>query len=103
MGRLKFTADKKVEIIEAYKSGRVAKSQLRAVYGINPNTVYKWIPLYEANGVAAFIRGKGNACYSSEFKVQCVEAYLRGEGSLNEIVGKYNIYQDKGPLADVST
>ena len=91
MPRRKFTAEKKVEIIEAYKSGRVTKSQLKAVYGINPSTVYQWIPLYEANGVAAFIRGKGNASYSSEFKVQCVEAYIRGEGSLNEIVGKYNI------------
>ena len=91
MPRRKFAAEKKVEIIEAYKSGRVTKSQLKAVYGINPSTVYQWIPLYEANGIAAFIRGKGNSSYSSEFKVQCVEAYIRGEGSLNEIVGKYNI------------
>ena len=91
MGRLKFTVEKKIEILDAYQSGKVSWSQLREVYGINPNTVYKWIPLYEANGIGAFIREKGNASYSSEFKIQCVEAYLRGEGSLNEIVGKYNI------------
>ena len=91
MGKIKFAPENKIEIMEAYKAGKVAYSQLRAVYGINPDTVYKWIPRYEAYGVAAFTRGKGNTSYSREFKIQCVEAYLRGEGSLNEIVGKYNI------------
>ena len=91
MPRLKFTAEKKVEIIEAYKSGRVAKSQLREVYGMDPSTIFKWLPQYEANGISAFVNGNGNAKYSKEFKMQCVEAYLNGEGSLNEIVGKYNI------------
>ena len=91
MGKIKLTPEKKIEIIEAYKAGKVAYSQLQAVYGINPDTVYKWIPLYEAYGVDAFTRGKGNTSYSREFKIQCVEAYLRGDGSLNELVGKYNI------------
>lgn len=91
MGRLKFTAEKKIEIIDAFQRGEVAWSQLKDVYGMNPNTIYKWISRYEANGVAAFARGKGHNSYSGEFKIQCVEAYLRGEGSLDEIVGKYNI------------
>ena len=91
MGRLKFTAEKKVEIIETFRRGEISWSQLNAVYGINPNTIYKWISRYEANGVAAFAHGKGRNSYSREFKIQCVEAYLRGEGSLDEIVGKYNI------------
>ncbi len=91
MSRHKFTAEKKIEIIEAYQSGKVSRSQLRAVYGMNPDTIYKWISRYEANGIAAFARGNGNTSYSREFKIQCVKAYLRGEGSLNEIVGKYNI------------
>ena len=55
MSRLKFSPEKKVEIIEAYKSGRVAKSQLREVYGMNPATIFKWLPQYEANGISAFI------------------------------------------------
>ena len=91
MPRPKLTAEKKIEIIEAYQSGEISKSQIKEVYGINPDTIYKWIPRYEAHGVAALAHGKGNASYSREFKTRCVKAYLRGEGSLNEIVGKYNI------------
>ena len=91
MSRPKLTAEKKIEIIEAYQSGEISKSQIKEVYGINPDTIYKWIPRYEAHGVAALAHGKGNASYSREFKTRCVKAYLRGEGSLNEIVGKYNI------------
>ena len=91
MSKTKFTAEKKVEIIEAYQSGEVGKSQLRAIYGMNPNTIYKWISQYRANGITAFARGNGNTSYPREFKIQCVEAYLSGEGSLNEIVAKYNI------------
>ena len=94
MSKTKFTAEKKVEIIEAYKAGSVTKSQLREVYGMNPNTIYKWLLQYEVNGIAAFKKGPGNASYSREFKLQCVKAYFRGEGSLNEIVAKYNISSD---------
>ena len=91
MGRLKLPVEKKIEIIEAFQRGEVVWSQLKADYGINPNTIYKWILQYKANGIAAFARGKGNSSYSKEYKIRCVESYLRGEGSLDEIVGKYNI------------
>ncbi len=33
----------------------------------------------------------GNASYSKEFKASCVLAALRGEGSVDDIVAKYNI------------
>lgn len=97
MSRLKFPAEKKIEIIEAYQTGEVAWSQLREVYGMNPNEIYRWISKYEANGIAAFIKGTGNTSYLQEFKIQCVEAYLQGEGSLDDIVAKYNI-SNKGVL-----
>ena len=58
---------------------------------MNPSEVYRWISKYEANGISAFARGAGNASYSQEFKVQCVKAYLNGEGSVDDIVAKYNI------------
>lgn len=91
MSKLKFTAEKKIEIIEAFLSGTVTHSQLRAVYGMNPNTIYKWIPQYEVNGKAAFVKETKTLSYSREIKLQSVEAYLRGEGCLNEIAAKYNI------------
>ena len=89
MGKIKFTTEKKIEIIETYKAGKVTYSQLREVYGMNPNEIYRWISKHEARGIHAFVHG--NRKYSKEFKIQCVEAYLSGEGSLDDIVARYNI------------
>ena len=91
MGREKFNAEKKIEIIKAYKTGKVAYSQLREVYGMNPNEIYRWISKYERHGEAAFRRREGNEGYSKEFKLHCVKEYLSGEGSLDNITAKYNI------------
>ena len=95
MPRQKFSAEKKIEIIEAYQAGEVAWSQLREVYGMNPNEIYRWISKYEANGKAAFVKGSGNARYSREFKIRCVESYLQGDGSIDDIVAKHNISDKK--------
>lgn len=89
MGKIKFTPEKKIEIIEAYKSGKVAYSQLQDVYGMNRNEMYRWILKYEANGIDAFV--SGNRRYSKEFKIHCIEEYLSGIGSVDDIVAKYNI------------
>ncbi len=88
MSKLKFPAEKKVEIIEAYKSGKVAYSQLEEVYGLNPDIIYGWLARYEKQGITAFLPKAG---YTKEFKEQCVTEYLRGESSLAAIVAKYNI------------
>ena len=91
MGRSKFTPEDKVEIIQAFQTGAVAYSMLRKTYGMEPSEIYKWIKRYEEHGIAAFERGNGNSSYTQEFKIQCVEEYLRGERSLPQIVAKYNI------------
>ena len=91
MGRLKFTAERKIETIRAYQSGEISKSQLKAVYGMSPNRIYEWIAKYEIHGKAAFERGHGNAGHSQGYKPECVEAVLCGEGSVDDIVAKYNI------------
>ena len=69
MGKLKFTAEKKVEIIEAFQSGKIAKSQLREVYGMYPSEIYRWISKYEAHGVAGFVMRHRNANYSKKLKI----------------------------------
>ena len=91
MAKPKFTAAQKVEIIEAYINGHVGYSQLQDIYGVHPDTIYGWISRYENYGIAAFSQGVGNKCYTKDFKLQCVRAYLNGEGSLNEIVARYNL------------
>lgn len=52
MGKQKFTAEKKVEMIEAFLSGKVSKSQLGEVYGMYPSKIYRWLSKYEANSLS---------------------------------------------------
>ena len=91
MGKIKFTPEDKVKIIQAFQSGEVPYSMLKNVYGMAPEEIYRWIKRYEDHGISAFDRGAGNSKYTHEFKVQCVEEYIRGEGSLAQIVAKHNI------------
>ena len=91
MSKSKWTPAEKVAIIDAYTEGRVSYTQLQEVYGIHPDTVYKWKYQYDSHGIAAFIKGAGNASYTKEFKEKCVSAVLCGEGSVYEIAAKWNI------------
>jgi len=91
LGKFKYTPEKKIEIIKAFQAGTVGKSQLKEVYGMSPGEIYRWISKYEANGISALARRPHHAAYSKEFKTQCVEEYLGGKGSLDDIVAKYNI------------
>ena len=68
MGEKKFSAEKKIEIIKAYKGGEVTYSQLKKVYGMNPNEIYRWVSKYEAHGEKAFRQGKGNCKYGKQLR-----------------------------------
>lgn len=48
------------------------------------------MPVY-SQGEDAFMERTGNASYSKEFKASSVLAVLHGEGSVDDIVAKYNI------------
>ena len=91
MGKIKFTPEDKLKIIRAFQSGEVSYSMLKNVYGMAPNEIYRWIKQYETHGITAFARGPGNSKYTQEFKIKCVEEYLRGEGSVTQIIAKHNI------------
>lgn len=91
MGRTKFSAEKKVEIVQAFKSGEVKHSQLREVYGMNPGQIYVWIKIYEMYGIEGFNRKPRTTAYTKEFKTMCAEEYLRGEESTTNIALKYGV------------
>ena len=51
----------------------------------------EWVAKFRIYGIDAFITQAGNTSYSSDFKMMCVEAGLSGEGSVGDIVAKYNV------------
>ena len=91
MSKSKHTAQWKIEIVKKYLSGEGSYVQLAEVYKIGVTTLKEWVSRYRKQGEAGFWRGTGNKHYSKEFKRRCVEEVLHGDGSVNDIVAKYNI------------
>ena len=59
--------------------------------GVDWKTLQRWVMQYEAEGAAAFLPGRWEHIYSPELKLQAVQEYLTGHGSLESICEKYEI------------
>lgn len=77
--------------VKEYLSGKGSYHQIAEANGISVQNLRAWVKKYGNQGEAAFMERVGNASYSKEFKTSCVRAVLCGEGSIDDIVAKYNI------------
>ena len=91
MAKRKHSADWMLARVREYLSGKGSYRQIARANGISERSLRDWGRKYEEQGEASFIERAGNASYSKEFKASCVLAALRGEGSVDNIVVKYNI------------
>jgi transposase-like protein len=77
--------------VREYLSGEGSYKAIAAANGIGETTLLNWVQIFREQGETAFAVRDRNAHYSKEFKIRCVEAVLGGEGSVDDIVAKYNI------------
>lgn len=91
MAKRKHSPEWMLARVQEYLDGKGSYETLAAANGIGTTTLIEWIRKYKEQGSTAFYKQSGNAHYTKEFKMQCVEAVLRGEGSVDDIVAKYNI------------
>ncbi len=91
MAKSPHTAEFRAMVSQQYLDGLGSYPYLANKYGIGRATLQQWVAKYRIYGIAAFADAKGNKAYSSSFKKKCVEAVLSGEGSIDDIVAKYNI------------
>ena len=77
--------------VREYLSGKGSYRQIARANGISVQSIRGWVRKYEKKGEASFMDRAGNASYSKKFTASCVLAVLRGEGSVDDIVAKYNI------------
>jgi len=91
MSKSPHSAEWKLKVIEKYLSGKGSYDYLAKMHGIGSKTLREWVLKYREQGASCFAKKQGNAHYSKEFKTMCVEAVLRGEGSVDDIVARYNI------------
>lgn len=91
MSKSKFTPDQRVTIAQEYLDGIGSSVELATKYKVDDYTIRRWAQRYKEQGILAFSRGNGNTKYTADFKLSCVELYLQGKMSMEEIVAKYNI------------
>ena len=91
MSKPQHTPEWKIRVVKEYLSGVGSYADIGRAHGISRQTVMVWVQRYQEHGEAGFSFSSGNKHYSKEFKIKCVKAVLRGEGSVDTIVAKYNI------------
>ena len=91
MAKKKHTPEWMLERVEEYLSGKGSYSSIAQANGICRFTLQSWVAKYKMHGASVFATESGNRHYSKEFKIQCVKAVICGEGSVDDIVAKYNI------------
>ena len=91
MSKSKYTSEFRAMVAQEYIDGTNSMRYLADKYYISRATIQKWVALFRAHGINAFITQPGNRSYTKEFKISCVRAFLSGEGSLVDIAAKNNI------------
>jgi transposase len=91
MGKATYSAEWRANVSREYLSGVASSYELSSIYNVGSKTIRRWAKRYKEQGINAFCRGYGNSSYSNELKLKCVEVYISGELSRDEIVAKYNL------------
>lgn len=90
---------RKRKIIHKYRNGEASLNSTAAEAGVDRETLQRWVVQYAAEGVAAFLPKRRNQIYSPQLKLQAVQDYLSGGGSLLDVSKKYGL-RDKRQLRD---
>jgi len=91
MSKSKYTPELKIALVKKYLSGEGSYESLAKANKISDKSLRRWVLRYQVQGKESFSYDSCSKRYSKEFKEQCVEAYLSGEGSLEEIAIKQGI------------
>ena len=92
MPKSKHSPEFRAKVSQEYLDGIGSVHFLADKYGIGYTTLRGWINDYRIHRISAFCHPTDkNTTYSNEFKINCVEAVLNGEGSVDDIIAKYEI------------
>ena len=92
MPKSKHSPEFRAKVSQEYLDGMGPVQFLADKYSIGYSTLKGWINEYRIHGISAFCHPTNrNRTYLKEFKLQCVEAVLNGEGTVDDIIAKYAI------------
>ena len=88
----------KVQLVEQYLRGEIGIREAGRLAGLSGNgtdSFRKWVNIYRNEGPAGLLEQSRNKYYSEETKLQAVNDYLDGKGSLMDIAAKYGLRSKK--------
>lgn len=92
MGRkAKLSKEMKLRIVQEYIEGNKSVRELADEYGYHVNHIRRLIMFYKNFGESVFEEKPRNKSYSKELKIQAIQDYLDGKGSIEDISIKYGI------------
>ena len=91
MAKKKHSPEWKIARVLEYLSGKGSYKSIAQANGVSGMTLSVWVKKYQEQGAVAFYKAEGNKRYDKAYKIKCVEAVLSGEGSVDDIVAKYDI------------
>lgn len=92
MGRkAKISYEIKIDTVKRCLAGTTTVNHEASLLGVSYLSISKWISLYQCQGENGLITQSKNVVYSTITKLNAVEDYLNGKGSLMEICKKYQI------------
>ena len=95
MGRkLKVSYEDKIKACEDYLSGTASAREIAERLNLRPTSereVQRWAVRYREYGPESLLPKLKNSSYTREFKINAVEDYLSGNGSIDDIRNKYQI------------
>lgn len=92
MSKSKHSPEFRAMVAQEYIDGVGSAYYLADKYQVGRATIQKWVALFRAHGIDAFVTQAGNKSYTKEFKLSCVEAVVSGKGSSVDIASQNNVY-----------
>ena len=84
----------KVELVERYLRAEIGILEANRLTGLsdsNTKSFRQWVNIYRNEGPAGLLNQEHNRCYPKEVKLQAVNDYLNGKGSLMDITAQYGL------------
>lgn len=92
MGRKpKVEFEVKVEAVKDYLNGVKSIGKICDELSLDRSSVEAWVSIYRSKGESGLLPQPRNTRYSKELKIEAVEDYLAGKGSLRDISKKYGL------------
>lgn len=93
--KTKSSPEEKALLIKKYLEGEISAAKACEIAGVEKSSFQTWLRLYKQEGSLGLVTNGKCRVYSQELKINAVEVYLSGEGSLSDICLRYKIRSKK--------